>query len=205
MRGFHRFRPAAQFESVDAFVDRFAGLRRLLGLLLVVHLQRQRYGQSGHTAGRESGRRHGQEIPFRARHGPRRAQTLPAGQTGLPQHAQRRPFLNAGPGRYRHARIAVVLRAALRRLQEIAIAALGRNRRTAAQPFQPNHVLPLLADWLLSRIIDGHRFLRILQSRSARVAVPGAIHATAPARHGLSQGITQFYSFFTFRNDRFSF
>lgn len=81
-----------------------------------------------------------------------------------------------------------MLRSTLRRVQEVAIAPLGRDGSAPAKPLQPNHVLPLLADWLLPRIADSHRFVRVLQSRPACVVVPGAIHATAAPRHGLSQG-----------------
>lgn len=85
--GFHRFRPIAQPQSVDAIVDWSPRLRRFLGLFLVVHFQRQRYGQSGHPSGGQSRRCHGKEISFRFWNGSRCAETFSARQARLPQHA----------------------------------------------------------------------------------------------------------------------
>ena len=46
VRGLHRLRPASESESVDSSPLRTFALRRLLGLLLSVRLQRERHGQS---------------------------------------------------------------------------------------------------------------------------------------------------------------
>ena len=46
VRCVHCLRAPTQFESVDPIVNRTAGLRRVLGVLFVLYLQCQRYGQS---------------------------------------------------------------------------------------------------------------------------------------------------------------
>lgn len=46
MRRVHCLRPTTQPESIDVTANRIVGLRRLLGLFLVVYFQRQRHGQS---------------------------------------------------------------------------------------------------------------------------------------------------------------
>lgn len=46
LRCVHRLRAPAQFESVDLIANRTVGLRRVLGVFLVLYLQCQRYGQS---------------------------------------------------------------------------------------------------------------------------------------------------------------
>ena len=48
LRGLHRLREAAQLEGLHSTLVRTFAVRRLLGLLLAVCLQRQRHGQGGH-------------------------------------------------------------------------------------------------------------------------------------------------------------
>ncbi len=57
--GFHRVREIAQPQSVDVAPLGFASLRRLLGVLLAVHLQLECDGQSGDASRRQSRGRDG--------------------------------------------------------------------------------------------------------------------------------------------------
>lgn len=131
MRGVHCVRPPAQPEGIDAPAHRLTHLRRLLGVLLVIHLQYKCDGEGGHATRRES-RRDRRTQAESQRHRAGAAEAQPPGQIGLSEHAQLGSLLHAGPRRHRHARPAAVLRAALRLVQKVPECD-GRGWRSAAQ------------------------------------------------------------------------
>ena len=119
VRGFHRVRAPSQSKSVDVALVRIAPLRRLLGILLAIHIQLQRDGQGGHAPGRQPDGRRRPQAPFGRRRrtfSPQRPAVESAGQIGLPVRTLDGPLFHARAGRHRDARLVVVLRDALRRL-----------------------------------------------------------------------------------------
>ncbi len=82
MRGLHRLRAPAKPEGVHAAAVRAAPLRRLLGLLLAVRVQRQRDGARRHPTGGQPGGGRRQEVPPRRAHGQERPQAVAARKAG---------------------------------------------------------------------------------------------------------------------------
>ena len=85
------------------------------------------------------------------------------------------------PGGHRDARPVAVLRAAVRRVQEIA----GINRLQT-------DVLPLLPAGVLPGPADGHRQLRGVQGCPTGFAVSSSIYVVTIADDGLLEGIYNF-------------
>lgn len=115
LRGLYCVRATSQPEGVHPAADRTAHLRRVLGVLLVVHLQHQRDGQGGDPAGGQPRRnRRAQAEPGWNRAGT--AQVESTRKAGISQSAQQWPLFHARAGGHRDAGTAAVLRAALRRV-----------------------------------------------------------------------------------------
>lgn len=154
VRGIHCICTTTQLKGINVTADRTAIVRRVLGILLVVHIQHECYGEGGHTTGRQSGRHGGAQTEF-GRIRPGHTETESARQTGVPQLPQYRPFLDAGPRRHRHARFAVVLCIALRCVQEVA-GHIGRCRCARAK----GHELQTDLFPLLSAGVSTNRFMK---------------------------------------------
>lgn len=72
-------------------------------------------------------------------------------------------------------------------------------------PFVSVQLLPLLPHWLLPRPADGNGFIRSFQGCPASPALPRALHAVAPAHHGLPQGMSCLATSISFLCILFSF
>lgn len=91
LRGLHSLCSAAEPEGFDPAPNGPPHLRRFLGVLLIVHIQRQRHGESGHEArGQPRGTRRAEAAP--GGRGQGGAETEPAREIGFPEHTQQRAF-----------------------------------------------------------------------------------------------------------------
>ena len=142
--------------------------------------------KGGHSSGWQSRRPGSAQAPPRRQRGARSAQAVSTWQTGVPVDAPRRSLLDARPRWRRDAGAPALLCTALRCVQEVSAAARWLwGRRTAASPPESHHLLPLLADRLLSGPAHRHRELRDLQGRPAGAALSRALHAAAVTYHGV--------------------